>query len=139
MRAFLADSIALLVFFTITGILNERYVAGMEWSDVLLARIIGAPLMVLTARPYGIWRDWVMTSSGAFRAGGLQATGFDTIALLSFQVPIYAAIIFMGGASVDEVIRGSLGAAAIMLITGRPYGLWLECVRRFIGASTVKP
>ena len=56
MRAFLADTPALLAFFTLADLLNERFVAGMDWGDVLAARAIGAPLMVLTARPYGLWR-----------------------------------------------------------------------------------
>ena len=60
MRAFLADTLALLAFFTVTGILNERLIAGMSWGDVATARAIGAPLMVLTARPYGLWRDWIV-------------------------------------------------------------------------------
>ena len=57
MRAFVADTLALVVFFTLLGALNERYVAGMAWEEVARSRSIGAPLMVLTARPYGLWRD----------------------------------------------------------------------------------
>lgn len=56
-RLFFADSIAMLTFFTVSGILNERFIAGMEWSEVLASRVIGAPLMILTARAYGVWRD----------------------------------------------------------------------------------
>ena len=39
---------------------------------------------------------------------------------LLFQVPIYAAIIALNGASTPELIRGMLGAAIIMLALGRP-------------------
>ena len=128
MRSFLADTLALVVFFTITGALNERFIAGMSWSEVAAARAIGAPLMVLTARPYGLWRDWVMgwerPSSPLLR---------DTVALLAFQLPIYAGIIFAGGARGAEIAQGVGGAAVIMLISGRPYGLWLDVVRRWFG------
>jgi hypothetical protein len=41
-------------------VLNERYVAGMERHEVGRSRLVGAPLMVLTARPYGVWRDRAM-------------------------------------------------------------------------------
>lgn len=51
MHSFLANTLALLVFFTNTGVLNERSVAGMYWGEVAAARGIGAPLMVLTAHP----------------------------------------------------------------------------------------
>lgn len=60
MRAFVADSVALHIFFTTTGSLNERFIAGMDWHGVATARTIGAPLMVLAARPYDVWRDAVM-------------------------------------------------------------------------------
>ncbi len=135
MRNFLADTTALVVFFTLTGMLNERYVAGMDWSEVAKARLIGAPLMVLTARPYGLWRYWVMDRSGATHCGAMRAFWFDTLALLSFQVPLYAAIVWSSGAAGPEVLHASAGAAVIMLISGRPYGLWLDLVRRWYGLS----
>ena len=128
MRGFLADTTALVVFFTITGVLNERFVAGMAWDEVAVSRAIGAPLMVLTARPYGLWRDWVMGWERP-RSPLLR----DTVALLSFQLPIYAGIILAGGARGAEVAAGVGGAAVIMLVSGRPYGLWLDRVRRWFG------
>ena len=128
MRSFLADTLALVVFFTITGALNERFIAGMSWPEVAAARAIGAPLMVLTARPYGLWRDWVM---GWTRPS--SALVRDTVALLAFQLPIYAAIIWAGGAQGAEIVRGTGGAALLMLVSGRPYGLWLDLVRRWFG------
>lgn len=138
-RIWLADNLALLSFFTLTGVLNERFVAGMEWSEVATARLIGAPLMILTARPYGVWRDWVMLKATSAESSQTRAFVFDTLALLSFQVPIYAAIIWIGGASGATLISGIIGAAAIMLICGRPYGLWLDTVRRWMGVAVARP
>ena len=131
MRAFAADTLALVTFFTATGIVNERFVAGMEWPEVAAARLIGAPLMVLTARPYGVWRDAVIARFATGTSGSLAL--WDTVALLLFQVPIYVAIIAAGGARGDELLRGALGAAAIMLLLGRPYGAWLDLVRSWFG------
>ena len=56
LRSFAADTVALVIFFTIVSGLNERFIAGMSWPEVAVSRTIGAPLMVLTARPYGFWR-----------------------------------------------------------------------------------
>jgi hypothetical protein len=42
-RAFLADTTALILFFTTTGILNERFVAGMTWDQVFNAVCWGPP------------------------------------------------------------------------------------------------
>ena len=131
MRAFVADTLALVLFFTATGVLNERFVAGMSWPEVLRARAVGAPLMVLTARPYGLWRDWVLRRfAGRGRASRLVS---DAAALMLFQVPLYGLVIWAGGADGRQVLQGCLGAAGIMLIVGRPYGLWLDLVRSWFG------
>lgn len=137
MRAFVADTLALVLFFTLLGALNEHYVAGMAWEEVARSRTIGAPLMVLTARPYGIWRDWLMKRL----APPLPRLGADAVALLLFQVPIYAAILWLGGASALGIVRGAAGFALLMLVVGRPYGVWLDFVRaRFgLGPGGMKP
>ncbi|WP_331695751.1 L-alanine exporter AlaE [Pseudomonas sp. ZY71] len=128
--AFIADTTALILFFTTTGVINERFIAGMTWDQVLHARLLGAALMIPVARPYGIWRDWVMTRASEGRVSRLL---WDSIALVSFQVPIYAAIIAFSGASGEGLLRGTLGAAVMMLVLGRPYGAFLNGVRRLFG------
>ena len=129
-RAFVADTTALILFFTATGIINERYVAGMAWEQVFHARLLGAVLMVPTGRPYGIWRDWVMQHARSSRSSRLL---WDSAALVSFQVPIYAAIIAVSGASGRGLLQGMLGATVIMLALGRPYGAFLNWVRMLFG------
>lgn len=128
--AFFADTTALILFFTTTGIINERWIAGMAWEQVLHARLIGAVLMVPVARPYGLWRDWVMQCAGSSRVSKLL---WDSVALMSFQVPIYMVIIAFSGASGSGLVRGTLGAALMMLLLGRPYGAFLNRVRRLFG------
>ena len=58
---------------------------------------------------------------------------WDSVALLSFQVPLYAAIIASSGASAGGLVRGTLGAAVMMLLLGRPYGVFLNWIRRLFG------
>ncbi|MBB3949260.1 L-alanine exporter AlaE [Aureimonas jatrophae] len=130
-RSFLADTLALILFFTLTSGLNERFVVGMEWSEVLVSRSIGAALMVPTARPYGLWREWFLARvRPEGRVGTVLA---DCAALLLFQVPIYLAIVLVSGADLVSALRGSASFAVLMLVLGRPYGLWLEWVRRRFG------
>lgn len=129
-RSFIADTLALIVFFTITGILNERFIAGMEWDQVLQARLLGAVLMVPVARPYGLWRDWIMRRADETR---LSQILWDSTALVSFQVPIYAAIIAFSGATGGGLVRGTIGAAIMMLVLGRPYGAFLNWMRNLFG------
>ncbi|WP_237372445.1 L-alanine exporter AlaE [Raoultella terrigena] len=128
--AFIADTVALILFFTTTGIINERVIAGMTWEQVLHARLLGAALMIPVARPYGIWRDWLMRRAGPGRMSQLL---WDSAALVSFQVPIYALIVAFSGASGSGLVRGTLGAAVMMLCLGRPYGAFLNWVRKLFG------
>lgn len=129
-RAFIADTTALILFFTATGIANEHFVAGMAWDQVFHARLLGAALMVPSGRPYGLWRDWVMRHA---RRGRLSKLLWDSLALVSFQVPIYAGIIAASGAGGRGLLLGTLGATAIMLACGRPYGLFLNWIRALFG------
>ena len=125
-RAFIADTAALILFFTTTGIINEHFIAGMAWEQVWHARLLGAALMIPVGRPYGIWRDWVMRRAGP---GRISRVLWDSLALVSFQVPIYAAIIAVSGASGLRLLYGVMGATVIMLVCGRPYGAFLGWVR----------
>ncbi len=126
------DTMALILFFTATGIINERLVAGMTWEQVLRARLIGGALMVPVGRPYGMWRDWMMG-----HAKGTHFSHFvcDSLALVTFQVPIYAAIIAFSGASGRGLVHGVLGAGVMMVVLGRPYGVFLQWMRRLFGLS----
>jgi len=126
-RAFIADTTALILFFTTTGFINERFIAGMSWDQVLHARMLGAVLMVPVGRPYGVWRDFVMRYAQS--TNRLSKILCDSVALVSFQVPIYAAIIAVSGASGRGFWLGVLGATVMMLVLGRPYGAFLNGVR----------
>ncbi|WMT89486.1 L-alanine exporter AlaE [Pelagibacterium sp. H642] len=133
LRSFAADTLALVIFFTVVSGLNERFIAGMSWPEVAISRSIGAVLMVLTARPYGYWRDWFLTMTKP--ATPTATLLMDSVALLSFQVPVYVLIIFAGGARGMGIATGAIGFAVLMLVLGRPYGLWLDFVRRRFGLS----
>ncbi len=132
-RTFIADTAALILFFTATGIINEHLIAGMAWEQVFHARLLGAALMIPVGRPYGLWRDWMMQYAQPYR---LSQMLWDSLALVSFQVPIYAAIIAVSGASGLGLLYGLLGATAIMLVCGRPYGAFLVWVRSLFGVRS---
>jgi hypothetical protein len=130
-RALIADTVALILFFTTTGVINERFIVGMTWDQVLHARLLGAALMVPVGRPYGVWRDVVIRYAKPTKQ--LPKILWDSVALVSFQAPIYGAIIAATGARGRGLWMGIVGATVMMLVLGRPYGAFLNSVRRLFG------
>ena len=57
----------------------------------------------------------------------------DTVAFLTFQMPAYAAILALVGASLGQVLIAVSAAMLVISVSGRPYGLLLEAVRRWMG------
>ncbi len=101
---------------------------------MLHARLLGAALMVPVGRPYGIWRDWLLRHAGPDQRSKVL---WDSLALVSFQVPIYAAIIAVSGASGRGLLMGVAGATVMMLVLGRPYGAFLNGIRTLSGLPPV--
>lgn len=118
------------LFFTTTGVINERFIAGMAWEQVFYARLLGAALMVPVGRPYGVWRDWLLKHAQPNHMSHLL---WDSLALVTFQVPIYATIIAASGASGRGLLQGVLGDTVMMLALGRPYGAFLNWIRAKFG------
>jgi hypothetical protein len=54
---------------------------------------------------------------------------------VSFEASTYAAIIGISGASGRGLLWGVLGATAMMVALGRPYGAFLDWVRSLFGLS----
>jgi L-alanine exporter len=129
MRRFIADTFAVIVFSTLIGLFLELVIAGMTLSQSLQARITSVPVMILTARPYGIFRDWVFKVSGADKAGRVGRAIADIGAFVAFQIPVYAAILLMAGANLNQVVAACASAIIVLVVSGRPYGLFMEFSR----------
>ena len=133
------DSLAALVFFTAVATLSERFVAGMDWDQVAVSRAVAAPVMLLTGRPYGMWRDAVFHRLGAARRAPAGRAAIDVAAFMSFQVPVYAAILALAGASPAQALAALFSAAVLMLALSRPYGVLLDAARRLAGTAPPLP
>ncbi|MBO6718145.1 MAG: L-alanine exporter AlaE [Rhizobiaceae bacterium] len=133
MRRLIADTIALVVFCTVAAGLVEVLVVGLSGDQLLYTRLAAIPAIVLTARPYGMWRDMIFRRFGVRDGDQTRATFFDTLAFVSFQGPVYALILLFAGASAGQIVLAIPAAAAAMVLAGRPYGIFLDWVRRMCG------
>lgn len=134
MRPFLVDTIATILFFTLIAAFAELVIVDMKPEQVLLARSITVPVMALTGRPYGMWRSWVFKQVQASAKG--SRLFIDTMTFLSFQVPVYVLTLVVAGAELDEIVLAVTSATAIMLFIGRPFGIYLDAIRRWAGTAT---
>ncbi|RVU86604.1 L-alanine exporter AlaE [Leucothrix sargassi] len=133
MRSFIVDSVATVVFFTILAALTEIFIAGMALNEVLLTRLIMIPMMLLTGRPYGIWRDWLFNKVKPIKSWSTVIT--DSLAFMSFQLPIYVITLVIAGASWSEILTLMATVSGIMLVISRPFGMYLDYVRAWAGVE----
>ena len=134
MRLTLVDTLSTILFFTILAALTELYVAGMEPTDVLKTRLIMVPLMILTGRPYGVWRDWFF--AGTKPTVSWSKSLIDGLAFLTFQLPIYGLTLWITGADFDEISTLLGSTAVLMLIVSRPFGLFLQAMGKLADVGT---
>lgn len=133
MRGYLIDTIGAVVFFTTVAGFSELVIAGMHPGQVLVARLITIPVMMLTGRPYGIWRDFVFVTLTPQRRFARFAC--DIAAFLTFQVPVYMATLALAGATFPEIIAAVGAAIIFMIVLSRPYGLFLDALRKWAGTT----
>jgi hypothetical protein len=133
MRAFLVDAIATIVFFSVVVALVELLVVGLEPKQVLIARLFMAPVMAATGRPYGLWRDWAFARLRPRHR--MTKALVDVGAFVSFQLPVYLVSLAIVGATAAEMLAAAGTATVGMMILSRPFGVFLELVRRKAGVS----
>ncbi len=133
MHRTIVDTVTTIIFFTTVAAASELFIAGMEPREVITTRLIMIPLMVMTGRPYGIWRDWVFSRT---KPRGVWArTAADDGAFFAFQLPIYAATLVVAGADTTEILILLATVLPQMLVLSRPFGLFLEFMRRIAGVA----
>lgn len=133
MKRLLVDTSVTIVFFTVIAGFTELVIAGMPLDMVLLTRLVMMPVMILTGRPYGLYRDWWMMRLRPHSAS--MRTMIDILAFLSFQVPVYVATLLFAGAPWSAIITAVSSALILMILISRPFGLVLDFARRKAGIA----
>ncbi|WP_226703698.1 L-alanine exporter AlaE [Microbulbifer elongatus] len=124
----LLDVFAMNSFSWAIAIPIELLLAGMSWREHIQVRLLAVVFNTLIARPFSIYRNWVVARFG--RGGALHNYAVDTFVFLSFQLPLYTLNMILGGASWGEIATACITFVMIAGALGRPYGLYLDCLRR---------
>ncbi|NVK35616.1 MAG: L-alanine exporter AlaE [Rhodobacteraceae bacterium] len=133
MKRYFIDTTATVIFFTIIAATTELLIAGLEPRQVLMTRLMTIPAMIITGRPYGLWRDWFFAKTKPKRAVAKVLS--DVLAFISFQVPVYVATLLIAGATASEIGAAVSASIVFMVLLSRPFGIYLEIVRKWAGTA----
>jgi hypothetical protein len=130
-RSAAADTFALVVYCFIAGMAIEFLVSGMSFQQSLSSRLLSIPVNILIAWPYGRYRDLFIRVARRFhRQPFLLRNLADLLAYVSFQSPVYAAILWSVGADGQQIITAVTSNAVVSMAMGVVYGYFLEYCRR---------
>ncbi|MFH0928075.1 MAG: L-alanine exporter AlaE [bacterium] len=141
MRRFLADTFAMIAFSTVVGMVTEIFISGMTLNQSIHARLVSMPVNLLTAKLYGMFRDWTFKQTRANEGGPIRKGFADILAFVFFQVPLYATVLSTSGANLHQIATACGTVTIFSVFAGRPYGIFLDMSRSLlrIKNSTVGP
>ncbi len=126
-----ADTFAMVVFCSALGMAVEILLSGMTFQQSLASRLMAIPVNIAIAWPYGLYRDWIIRLSGYLSRRRVVKVIADLLAFVSFQLPVYAGILFAVGASYEQIMTALASTAVISCGMGVVYGQFLEICRRW--------
>lgn len=130
-RSAAADTFALVVYCFIAGMAIETLVSGMSFQQSLSSRLVSIPVNILIAWPYGRYRDLFIRLATRFQRGQwLLRNLADLLAYVSFQSPVYAAILWSVGADGQQIMTAVAGNAVLSMAMGVVYGYFLDYCRK---------
>ncbi len=135
-KNYLIDSAAGTSFFTPIYTFNELVIAGMPLDVCLKSRLMAAGFGLVINRPYGMFRNWwaakwKLTTQSSFT----KKYAVETAGLAMFQVPISSFMYYVSGASLTEALIAIPSALALGVMLGRPFGIWMDAVRKLSGVE----
>ena len=128
-RETIADTFALITFGLVVGMSVELFVAGLSIEQSLHSRLLSIPVNLMIARPYGLFRDWIMMVGHSERGGFLRHAVLDIVSFITFQMPIYGLLVATSGASLEQVIAACVGQLGALILMARPYGMYMQWCR----------
>lgn len=131
LRNVTADTFALVVYCFITGMVIEVGLSGMSLEQSFSSRLLSIPVNIVVAWPYGIYRDQVLGIAKRYVSEHFLIRNLaDLFAYVSFQSPVYLAILWAIGADASQILTAVASNAVISMVMGVLYGYFLEYCRR---------
>ncbi|XTZ39267.1 L-alanine exporter AlaE [Salmonella enterica] len=130
-----ADTFAMVVYCSVVNMLIEILLSGMSFEQSLSSRLVAIPVNIIIAWPYGLYRDAVMRFARRFNPSGWMKNLADVVAYVTFQSPVYVAILWSVGADWHQIVAAVSSNIVISMLMGAVYGYFLDYCRRLFRVS----
>ncbi|VYT96670.1 L-alanine exporter AlaE [Metakosakonia massiliensis] len=130
-----ADTFAMVVYCSVVNMLIEIFLSGMSFEQSLSSRLVAIPVNIIIAWPYGFYRDAILRYSRRLSPRSGVRTLADVFAYVSFQSPVYVAILLTVGAGWHQIIAAVSSNAVLSMMMGALYGYFLDYCRRLFRVS----
>ncbi|EGK18992.1 hypothetical protein SFVA6_3547 [Shigella flexneri VA-6] len=103
----------------------------MSFEQSFYSRLVAIPVNILIAWPYGMYRDLFMRAA---RKGWIKNLA-DILAYVTFQSPVYVAILLVVGADWHQIMAAVSSNIVVSMLMGAVYGYFLDYCRRLFKVS----
>ena len=135
LRHAVADTFAMVVYCTVVNMMIEIFLSGMTFEQSLSSRLVAIPVNIIIAVPYGFYRDRAMRLARHISPSGWMKNIADVVAYVTFQSPVYVAILFAVGADWHQIAAAVSSNIAVSMMMGAVYGYFLDYCRRLFRVS----
>ena len=135
LRHAVADTFAMVVYCTVVNMLIEIFLSGMTFEQSLSSRLVAIPVNIIIAVPYGFYRDRAMRLAHRVSPSAWMKSIADVVAYVTFQSPVYVAILFSVGADWHQIAAAVSSNIAVSMMMGAVYGYFLDYCRRLFRVS----
>ena len=135
LRHAVADTFAMVVYCTVVNMMIEIFLSGMTFEQSLSSRLVAIPVNIIIAVPYGFYRDRAMRLARHISPSGWMKNVADVVAYVTFQSPVYVAILFVVGADWHQIAAAVGSNIVVSMLMGAAYGYFLDYCRRLFRVS----
>jgi hypothetical protein len=135
LRHAVADTFAMVVYCSVVNMMIEIFLSGMSFEQSLSSRLVAVPVNILIAWPYGFYRDAFMRFTKRYSQATWAKNLADVLAYVTFQSPIYVAILWLVGADWNQIAAAVSSNIIVSMLMGAAYGYFLDYCRRLFRIS----
>ena len=135
-KEYMVDTSASLLYANTIFGAGEYFIAGMEPDKLLKTRIGMSLIGCVIYRPFSKFREyWAKLWKTDAESSKTKKFLTDVSGNITFFAPIYTGIMYLSGASWEEMGAALPAGMLTAIITARPYGWFLDKWRKMFGTK----